>query len=61
MGKKKSKNKGTIASLLEVHFRPAVLQDLVVMQRVFPIRMRADVQRVLEDPPRRNRDAAPGA
>ena len=42
------KTKGKIAPLLEAHFKPVVVEDLVVMQRVFPFRMRADVQRVLE-------------
>ena len=47
MGKQK-KDKGGIAPLLKAHFAPTSLEGLVVAERVFPFRMRADVQRVLQ-------------
>lgn len=38
----------SVAELLQIHFRPTPVSDITVSERVFPYRVRADLQRSLE-------------
>jgi AAA+ superfamily predicted ATPase len=52
MFKKRDKHRGSggthVHRLIEQHFHPQKTESLIVNERVFPLRMRADLQRVLD-------------
>src|SRR5262245_55329192 len=37
-----------VSTLIEAHFRPVALSDITVCERLFPFRVRADLQRAVD-------------